>query len=299
VGYGYADWGYGVGTFLDDGAIVLLPDDEGEITMQPDTEIQLPDSFGSPLELIAGTMAIYWYKTVGNISAIISGGEYIDPDYVVMEVTTDPEEQTTEISVYGGEVTVTVMDTGKTYPIQEGSRVLFAPEVDPVFEPLTGQPSPEIEDLLALAEERMGAAPDELQYWLDPNYGEVDLNAGFMPDPYTVSIVSDGSVDVEPLELGDNCVGYATSAPDFRVNWEGAANNLFFYFRAEDGAGDTVLIVNDAAAQWRCNDDYFDLDPLVGFENPSPGQYDIWVSSYSSDVTVPGTLYITEIAPIE
>jgi stringent starvation protein B len=133
-----------------------------------------------------------------------------------------------------------------------------------------------------------------LDYTLSPNFGSVNLNAGFTPDPHEVSITSGGGVDVYAQNLGSGCTGYATSAPDYRIQWSGSASRLRIFFVA-DGGEDTTLIVNDANGNWRCNDDHTGLDPLVELSNPPVGQMDVWVGSYSSGSLVPGTLYVTEL----
>ena len=119
------------------------------------------------------------------------------------------------------------------------------------------------------------------------------VRAGFAPDPHTVSIVSGGSVDVYAQNIGSGCTGYAASTPDCRIRWSGSAARLRIFFVPDSGA-DTTLIVNDARGEWRCNDDYDGLDPLVELTNPLSGQMDVWVGSYSSGTLVPGTLYVTE-----
>ena len=143
-----------------------------------------------------------------------------------------------------------------------------------------------------------GGAPSSgagLDYTLEPNFGSVSLSAGFMPDPQTVELVSGGYVDVAAQGLGGECGGYATSAPDFRIQWSGSSSGLRIFFVA-DGGGDTTLIVNDANGAWHCNDDspYGGLDPLVDIPSPPQGQYDIWVGSFEAGEFVEGTLYITE-----
>ncbi|MGD1991951.1 MAG: hypothetical protein PVI59_02050 [Anaerolineae bacterium] len=134
----------------------------------------------------------------------------------------------------------------------------------------------------------------ELDFSAEPNFGTLELESGFTPDPQEVEVVSGGTVDVASLQLDGDCTGYATGAPDFRINWTGASANLRIFFVA-DGGEDATMIINDATASWYCNDDYAGLDPLVDIQNPPEGQYDIWVGSHSSDEFIPGTLYITEM----
>ena len=95
--------------------------------------------------------------------------------------------------------------------------------------------------------------------------------------------------------MDGDCTGYSTSAPDFRINWTGDSSNLRIFFVSDEGE-DATLIVNDASANWHCNDDSdAGVDPLVDIENPPEGQIDIWVGSYSSGDFIIGTLYITEL----
>lgn len=124
------------------------------------------------------------------------------------------------------------------------------------------------------------------------NFGRVSLSRGFMPDPYTVTITSGGSLSVSALDLGPGCVGYATADPDLILDYESAAGTLRFYM---EGDGDTALVINAPDGSWHCNDDSVGLDPLVSFEGPMTGQYDVWVSSYASDENISGTLNITEL----
>jgi serine protease Do len=125
-------------------------------------------------------------------------------------------------------------------------------------------------------------------------FGTVNLNAGFTPDPQTISIVSGGSIDVYAQNIGSGCTGYAASTPDYRIRWSGSAARLRIFFVAASGE-DTTLIVNDANGTWHCNDDHTGLDPLVELTNPPQGQIDIWVGSYGADNFVDGTLYVTEL----
>ena len=137
---------------------------------------------------------------------------------------------------------------------------------------------------------------DQLDYSLDPNYGEQHLNAGFLPDPYRVTVTSGGTVPVS--YLGGDCTGFAAQAPDYRLHWTGDTNELRILFRASREGEDTVLMVNRPDGSWSCNDDANadTLNPMVIFSNPLAGVYDIWVASYDQDAYIDGTLHITERA---
>lgn len=130
-----------------------------------------------------------------------------------------------------------------------------------------------------------------LNFTLPPNYGSTALTSGFVPDPFTIGVTSGGSVNVS--YLGGGCQGYATSAPDFSVNFtSGAFPLLRFYFI---GGGDATMIINSPSGSYFCSDDSFGtLNPTIDFNSPSSGRYDIWIGSFASGNFISGTLYVTE-----
>lgn len=124
------------------------------------------------------------------------------------------------------------------------------------------------------------------------HFGRQTLRGQFMPDPFTVRMVSGGGINVSTLGLAPGCVGFVSREPDFILNLEMPANFLRIFFQGE---GDTTLVINDAAGRWHCNDDsYGTFDPTIDFAHPPAGHYDIWVGSYSSD-NVRGVLHVTEL----
>ena len=140
------------------------------------------------------------------------------------------------------------------------------------------------------------AAPEaDAQDWrLNPLYGTVNLNTGFLPDPHTRTVTAGGSVRVS---FQNGCSGYVANAPDYRLNYR--AGNTFplsIYVRA---SGDTILLVNDPQTQWYCNDDYNGLNPGIYLTNPTSGQYDIWVGTYGPNLISGATLYISEFQPFQ
>src|SRR3954447_6616077 len=64
--------------------------------------------------------------------------------------------------------------------------------------------------------------PSKLDYTATANYGEASLSTGFTPDPYSVGMTTGGNVDVS--YLGSSCSGFATSAPDLRINFGAGAS---------------------------------------------------------------------------
>lgn len=130
-----------------------------------------------------------------------------------------------------------------------------------------------------------------LNFSLSPNYGSTALTSGFVPDPFTVGINSGGAVNVS--YLGGGCAGFATSAPDFSVNYTaGAFPTLRFYYI---GSRDTTMIINSPSGSYSCIDDSFGtVDPTIDFNSPMSGRYDIWIGSYAQGENSSGTLYVTE-----
>jgi hypothetical protein len=129
-----------------------------------------------------------------------------------------------------------------------------------------------------------------LDYTASPNYGAANLSAGFTPDPYHVGITAGGNVDV--AYLGSACSGYASAAPDLRLNYSGGGASLVRIYYI--GNQDSTLIVNDPYGNFYCVDDSFGtVHPTIDFNNPAGGSYDIWVGSYASGSFISGTLYIT------
>lgn len=135
---------------------------------------------------------------------------------------------------------------------------------------------------------------DQLDLSQDPSFGSATLSSDALTEPYFSELVSGGSVDVS--YLGNSCVGYAASNPDFRLNLSDGGSDLAFLFMADDGVSDTTLIINAPDGQWYCNDDESvdSVDPGLRFYNASQGQYDVWIGSYTQDESISGSLAIID-----
>lgn len=140
------------------------------------------------------------------------------------------------------------------------------------------------------------AATAYTQNWrLVPNFGTVDLAAGFTPDPHTVRVVPGGDIDLSTVfnEIGIRANGYISDAPDLDLNYE--AGSFPLKFRVVGGEIDTVLLVNDPNGNWHYNDDTHGLDPEITLQNPMSGMYNIWVGTYEPESAGTVTLMITEM----
>ena len=149
--------------------------------------------------------------------------------------------------------------------------------------------------LMALMAVPVSAQNNELDFRLDPTFGETTLRAGFTPDPFGVAMVSGGSVEVDYIT---GCRGHAATAPDFRIQWSGDTDLLRFFFAPDDnatGSVDTTMIINDPRGRWSCDDDSFStLQPTIDFEDPIAGEYNVWVGSFREGNFVSGCLFITQ-----
>lgn len=129
------------------------------------------------------------------------------------------------------------------------------------------------------------------QNWrLGSSFGSVTLNAGFMPDPRTRTVRAGGD---QHFTGSRGCPGggWFANAPDYRLFYRAGGYVLTIGVNAP---GDTMLLVNDPTATWYCNDDAYGLDPAIRFNNPSSGQYDIWVGTYNRSRVHNSVIYITE-----
>lgn len=124
-----------------------------------------------------------------------------------------------------------------------------------------------------------------------PNFGTIDLSAGFQPDPAAYRITAGGTNNIERCG-GTGWAGFVTVRPDFDLNWYGQATQLTI--AAEVSGADAVLLVNAPDGNWYYNDDYRGTDPAITFTNPQTGLYDIWIGTYDGSRRNPGRLIFTE-----
>ncbi|MDQ8028600.1 MAG: peptidase [Brevundimonas sp.] len=120
-------------------------------------------------------------------------------------------------------------------------------------------------------------------------YGSVRISSGFAPDPHVVSLTAGGSIDAS--NLGSPCRGSIARAPDYEVTY--TAGSLPLYITSTSSS-DTTLVVNAPDGRWYCDDDTNGNNPLVTFNNPRSGTYDIWVGTYGGGTSA-ASLAISEL----
>jgi hypothetical protein len=123
-------------------------------------------------------------------------------------------------------------------------------------------------------------------------YREIELDAGFAGDPRVIPVQAGGTIDAS--RLGAPCTGFIARAPDVRLTYDAGSLPLIISVAA---GSDTTLVVNAPDGRWYCDDDSGDapLNPMVRFNAPASGRYEIWVGTFSNTATQPARLHISEL----
>lgn len=138
-----------------------------------------------------------------------------------------------------------------------------------------------------------GAAQACPDWQASPSFGQIDLWAGFTPDPYVRNITAGGGYDLAGCFGSNGWGGSVASKPDFDLYWNGASAELTIAVRSR---GDAVLLINAPDGQWYFADNTSSGDEAVTFSNPQEGLYDIWIGAYNGGSGIPGQLIFTELA---
>ncbi|MCP2680476.1 hypothetical protein NHF45_13145 [Maricaulaceae bacterium NA33B04] len=139
----------------------------------------------------------------------------------------------------------------------------------------------------------LSATASAQDYSADPSFGSVTLSAGFTPDPHSRNLTAGGSIRAQ--DRFSSCRGYIANAPDYSVYY--TAGSTFPLIFTVDSDRDTTLVINGPDTRWYCDDDGAEepLNPMVRFNSPQSGRYDIWVGTYSRGSNVPATLFVSEV----
>lgn len=122
-------------------------------------------------------------------------------------------------------------------------------------------------------------------------FGQVSLNSGFTPDPHVTTVNAGGPIDVSTVS--DNCRGFIAERPSFTLRYRKGELPLYVGVVADS---DTTLVVKGPNGQWMCDDDSGDdLNPVISWDNPRSGRYQIWVGRFGTADLAPAQLYISEI----
>ncbi|MFN3163880.1 MAG: hypothetical protein ACE37N_10460 [Pseudohongiellaceae bacterium] len=125
---------------------------------------------------------------------------------------------------------------------------------------------------------------------------QIDLNAGFMPDPHALTLVAGGRDTAN--DLADNCAGYIDAdQPTASIAYHGLAESSQLGMFTAAGS-DTTLVVQAPDGRVHCNDDSDYLASGAAGLTIAPaldGIYQVWVGTASTDdAGTVATLAITE-----
>jgi hypothetical protein len=107
-------------------------------------------------------------------------------------------------------------------------------------------------------------------------------------------VTAGGTADASSVSSA--CVGMIANRADFTLRYR-EAGELPLIFSATSDA-DTTLAIRAPDGRWYCDDDSGgNLNPLVRFDSPRNGRYQIWVGTYGAD-PAPAVLHISEIGGV-
>jgi len=147
--------------------------------------------------------------------------------------------------------------------------------------------------LIALLSSAAAAAPALAQDIGAPaRYREIELDSGFSPDPQVIAVEAGGNINA--TRLGSPCTGFIARQPDVRLTYNAGSLPLIISVAA---ASDTTLVVNAPDGRWYCDDDSGEapLNPMVRFNDPADGRYEIWIGTYRDTDPRPARLHISEL----
>jgi hypothetical protein len=121
-------------------------------------------------------------------------------------------------------------------------------------------------------------------------YLTLNLKAGFVLDPFLVSLNGGGGVDASTLDPA--CVGWINDQPVLTTEWEGSADAVTIFFYSDT---DSTLVVKQPDGTYACADDVSEnlLDPELTLTDMVTGTYELWVGSFDEGHLIPGLLVIT------
>lgn len=147
--------------------------------------------------------------------------------------------------------------------------------------------------LAAGAAHAQGAAPAGIAraFTAPGMFADLRLEGGFRPDA-EVQVEAGGTFEADAL--GIDCAGRINAeAPDITLDFTRPAGPLRIYVLSD---ADTALVVRRPNGTWACDDDTYELNPLVTIEKPASGRYLIWVATLENGFP-PARVLISESEP--
>jgi hypothetical protein len=122
------------------------------------------------------------------------------------------------------------------------------------------------------------------------NFGTIQLQAGFMPDPRQTGGTSGGANQAQ--QMNGSCRGWISATPDHIL----VLSTPFRFLRvfAESQSDTTLVIQSMSNGQTWCADDTYGTNP--GVEGAfAAGTYRVWIGSYRQGENARYTLKLTEL----
>ncbi|MEC7526280.1 MAG: hypothetical protein VYE22_40740 [Myxococcota bacterium] len=132
-----------------------------------------------------------------------------------------------------------------------------------------------------------------LQPTMPPSFGQVNLTAGFMPDPHVVSGTAGGPIQAS--SVGNGCRGYVSPQPNHVLMTGSGFSNIRLVV---NGSADTTLVVMLPNGQIVCDDDGGSgTNPLVSTSSP-PGPIRVWVGTYRQGTSANYNIGFSELGHV-
>ncbi|MCA9533910.1 MAG: hypothetical protein KC593_09530 [Myxococcales bacterium] len=122
------------------------------------------------------------------------------------------------------------------------------------------------------------------------------IDARLRPDPAVLEGAAGGTIRAQEA-AEPSCRGFVQSIPDHILYVQGRARYLRLYVEASE---DTTMVIRTPDGRWLCDDDGGgNLQPMLEQESWAPGQYLVWIGTYSArgTGTVPYRLMATRQQP--
>ncbi|MGV9009210.1 hypothetical protein [Brevundimonas sp.] len=117
---------------------------------------------------------------------------------------------------------------------------------------------------------------------------EVALEAGRFTQ-VQVNATAGGGIAASTVSA--NCPGKVSAAPTYQITYSPGNRPLIV---RSHGFADTTLLIRSPDGQWHCDDDgYQGVDAQLRFDQPTAGDYDIWVGTHGDEMDR-ATLVISE-----
>jgi|CXWL01.1.fsa_nt_gi hypothetical protein len=153
---------------------------------------------------------------------------------------------------------------------------------------------PILRTLAAVAALSVAAAPayaQNINAGANGTFGRVALQTGFLPDPHDMMVNAGGPVQASSVDAA--CAGRVAARPSVSLRFTAGQLPLIISATSE---ADTTLVVRAPDRSWHCNDDAVGLNPVVRFDAPTTGRYQIWVGTFGEATDAPeAVLHISEV----